>query len=432
MRNKLIIIFFHLNAEGNNIMNEMVVKDNAFIEASLNLDLVEQRIILLAIIKARQNSDNVEETLSKEFIIHASEYIHTFNVEKHTAYESLKNGVKGLLDAKFLYRYENKNKNIAHRGYNLTSWVEYVDNEACVSVKFSPDVVPLIVGLNKKFTSYELQQIVNLKSRYAIRLYELLIRWRDTRKLIITLEELRFCLGIQKNEYKLMSNFKTRVLDLAVQQINQHTDIEVSYEQKKEGRKIKGFEFTFIIKPSNKADVHFILPNPDKKRKVGRPRKQPDSLNNENLLSAHEASIAEFTANEYINRHQITDENHIQNIHMVAKKEGWGLDKHGKKNIVYERQNQDVDRKMAEDNLSQKNLDEQMDQSEKSNNQFIKTFEALSKLEQESILESVGKKVSKIPIFGKQFKELREINAAHKDIMFRTHFKEVMGLKMDE
>ena len=153
------------------------------------------------IIKARKNSDKVEETLSNEFVIHASEYMEAFNVERHTAYECLKNGVEGLLNAKFIYRYENKNNNIAHRGYNLTSWIEYVDKEACVSVKFSPDVVPLIVGLNKKFTSYELQQIVNLQSRYAVRLYELLIRWRDTKILKISLEELRFCLGIKKTEY---------------------------------------------------------------------------------------------------------------------------------------------------------------------------------------------------------------------------------------
>ena len=227
---------------------DLIVKDNDFIEASHSLDLVEQRIIFLAIIKARKNSDKVEETLSNEFVIHASEYMEAFNVERHTAYECLKNGVEGLLNAKFIYRYENKNNNIAHRGYNLTSWIEYVDKEACVSVKFSPDVVPLIVGLNKKFTSYELQQIVNLQSRYAVRLYELLIRWRDTKILKISLEELRFCLGIKKTEYILMSNFKNRVLDLAVRQVNKFTDITTNYIQKKEGRKIVGFEFYFTIK----------------------------------------------------------------------------------------------------------------------------------------------------------------------------------------
>lgn len=238
---------------------DLIVKDNDFIEASHSLDLVEQRIIFLAIIKARKNSDKVEETLSNEFVIHASEYMEAFNVERHTAYECLKNGVEGLLNAKFIYRYENKNNNIAHRGYNLTSWIEYVDKEACVSVKFSPDVVPLIVGLNKKFTSYELQQIVNLQSRYAVRLYELLIRWRDTKILKISLEELRFCLGIKKTEYILMSNFKNRVLDLAVQQVNKFTDITTNYIQKKEGRKIVSFEFYFTIKQgeNNKSSKQF-------------------------------------------------------------------------------------------------------------------------------------------------------------------------------
>ena len=269
-------------------MNDRVVKHNDFIEASLNLDLVEQRLIFLAIIKARKHSDDVAETLKSEFIIHANDYVKVFNVERHTAYESLKNGVKGLLDAKFLYRYENKNNNVAQRGYNLASWVEYVDNEACVTIKFSPDVVPLIIGLNNKFTSYELQQIVNLQSRYAVRLYEMLIRWRDTGKLIISLEDLRFGLGIQKAEYQLMSNFKSRVLDLAITQINQYTDIEAIYEQKKNGRKIIGFEFTFTIKCEQVEEPDFFS---DEKPKKTKSKKSRLSLPIMTSLSEHELSL---------------------------------------------------------------------------------------------------------------------------------------------
>lgn len=100
---------------------------------------------------------------------------------------------------------------------------------------------------------------MNLQSRYAVRLYELLIRWRDTKILKISLEELRFCLGIKKTEYILMSNFKNRVLDLAVQQVNKFTDITTNYIQKKEGRKIVGFEFYFTIKQgeNNKSSKQF-------------------------------------------------------------------------------------------------------------------------------------------------------------------------------
>lgn len=401
-------------------MAKLIVKDNDFIEASLNLDVVEQRIIFLAIIKARQNSDNVEETLSKEFIIHASEYIETFSVERHTAYESLKNGVKGLLDAKFLYRYENKNNNLAHRGYNLASWVEYVDHEACVTIKFSPDVVPLIVGLNKKFTTYELQQIVNLQSRYAIRLYEMLIRWRDTRKLSISLDDLRFCLGIQNEEYQLMSNFKNRVLDLAVHQINLHTDIVANYQQKKEGRRIVGFDFTYVIKERVEL-LNSISEKPktNSKRNDLKQRKT-DQIN----LNDPKLEIAKSTADEYIKRKKITDENHKANIYKTAQIELWGSNE-SSENTAKE-QNSNREKKILVDKIGYSNSVEKIKNDDLENYKFIENFENLSEQKQQEVLEYVQSVVKSIPIIGKSFAKSRSENKAHKDMLFRQYFKSAL------
>jgi plasmid replication initiation protein len=51
-------------------------------------------------------------------------------------------------------------------------------------------------------------------------------------------------LGVEVHQYKTMSNFKTYVLDFALKQINELTDITVKYEQHKQGRSISGFSFT--------------------------------------------------------------------------------------------------------------------------------------------------------------------------------------------
>jgi len=77
-------------------------------------------------------------------------------------------------------------------------------------------------------------------------LYELIIQWRDngvTQRYKI--DELRQKLGVEPEQYKKMSNFKMRVLDLAIDQINEHTDITVKTEQHKTGRKITAMSFTF-------------------------------------------------------------------------------------------------------------------------------------------------------------------------------------------
>ena len=111
---------------------------------------------------------------------------------------------------------------------------------------FAPDVVPLITRLEKHFTSYQLKQVAQLTSKYAIRLYELLISWKSTgRTPIIDIADFRSKLGLEINEYQKMINFKNRVLEPAIQQINELTDIVVKYEQFKSGRSISGFQFSF-------------------------------------------------------------------------------------------------------------------------------------------------------------------------------------------
>jgi plasmid replication initiation protein len=114
--------------------------------------------------------------------------------------------------------------------------------------------------LEEQFTSYELEQVSKLTSTYAIRLYELLMQWRSKSKTPeFQLEEFRSQLGVEKGQYKTMSNFKKNVLDFSVAQINQFTDINVKYIQHKDGRSITGFSFSFKQKKkkiSELKDIH--------------------------------------------------------------------------------------------------------------------------------------------------------------------------------
>ncbi|HAL9344339.1 TPA: replication initiation protein, partial [Escherichia coli] len=82
---------------------------------------------------------------------------------------------------------------------------------------------------------------------------ELLIAWRTTGKVPeLELSEFRNRLGIASNEYTAMNNFKSRVLEPSIKQINEHTDITVTYEQHKKGRTITGFSFRFKQKQQAK------------------------------------------------------------------------------------------------------------------------------------------------------------------------------------
>ena len=237
-------------------MNNLIVKDNALIEASHKLNEVEQRLILLAILKAREVGDTAEQLMNKELEIHASDYMQAFNVDKTTAYRTLKAAVIGLYEAEWGYKYTNNKGNLVVRYERFTQSAEYVENEATVKFMFSYAIIPYLVELEKRFTTYEIEQVGNLQSRYAMRLYEFLVQFKSTGKLKITLEELRFRLGLLDSEYKTMGNFKMRVLDLAVKQINDNTNLKVKYTQEKRGRIITGFEFTFTEKAKKEKLVN--------------------------------------------------------------------------------------------------------------------------------------------------------------------------------
>lgn len=236
-------------------MAELIVKDNALIEASYTLGLAEQRLILLAIVEARNTGHGIDH--SSLLRVHAQAYADQFGVEKNNAYEIIKDASRGIFDRYVTYHDKNP-KNGNDRSFHCR-WVDkvgYEKDSGTVYLRFTADVVPLITRLEKQFTSYELEQVSQLDSSYAVRLYEMLMQWKSIGKTpVYELWHFRQQLGVEDSKYKTMSNFKKHVLDFAIEQIKQHTDIIADYEQIKTGRSITGFKFNFKFKNKPKKDL---------------------------------------------------------------------------------------------------------------------------------------------------------------------------------
>ena len=215
--------------------NSLVVKDNVLVNASYNLDLVEQRLILLAVVGARESGQGVNA--NDPLTIHADSYISHFNVARQTAYQALKDACRNLFERRFSYQESTKKGSLVEITSRWVSQIAYIDETASVQLIFTPAVVPMITALERHFTSYEIEQVSELSSAYAVRLYEILIAWRSTGKTpVFELADFRYKLG-----------------DTAIKQINLHTDITAKYEQHKSGRKITGFSFTFKQKNAAKT-----------------------------------------------------------------------------------------------------------------------------------------------------------------------------------
>lgn len=227
---------------------QVVKKSNALINASYTITLAEQRLILLAISQSDESAESM-----KRLAVHARDYADRYRVTLNTAYKALQDSAAQLFERRFSYEQYNKRGNLEKVVSRWVQSVKYVEAEGVVMLSFSDDLLPLLCELKEKFTYYALEQVADLKSAHAIRLYELLISWRSTGETpVIEVDDLRRRLGLEPDEYPRMDNLKRRVLDYSIKQINEHTDISASYEQHKRGRRITGFHFTFEAKRADR------------------------------------------------------------------------------------------------------------------------------------------------------------------------------------
>lgn len=236
------------------LKNRIVSKANAFIESSYTINLVAQRVIILAIIEAREQGSMSE--VGGIHRIKASDYEKHFDCDKTTAYRSLKSACESLYESEFIWTDQDAKGRDKVNKSRFVQRASYSDGGGYVEVMFGNDVIPLITRLSEKYTEYELKQIKDLNSIYALRIFEILMQWFSLGKTPkITIENLRTRLGIEEHQYKTMGNFKNRVLDHAIKEINNNTSITASYEQHKEGRRIVGFTFKFKVKANTKKAI---------------------------------------------------------------------------------------------------------------------------------------------------------------------------------
>ena len=230
------------------IMEKYVVKDNALIDACFDLSLAEYRILLLAMVVARE-----QDPLSvfTPIEITGLDYAQQFDLDRSTAYESLAEASKTLLKRTYSYKDTYRGKEAISDVHWLTQ-ATYVPSTGVVVLYFTHQTISLISRLEEHFTKYHIDQVSKFKSKYSIRLYEIVIKWLDNKKTQkYALDEFREKMGIS-NEYKQMSDFKINVLDKALKEINEHSDINLKYEQFKKGRVITDFQFKITPKKAPK------------------------------------------------------------------------------------------------------------------------------------------------------------------------------------
>lgn len=214
--------------------NELVVKDLSFMQSAYSLDVVELRLVAMAIIVLRQDSDRANFDPNVPVTIHANLYADLFGTSRQNAYIVLESAAKSLRDRmiNWVDIYEDKkNGKKAQRINDLrwTSQCSYIPSLGIVQLYFSPQIIPFLIHLDKNFAGYEIRNLIKLTTPYEFRLYELGVAWKKTGVATFKKETLRQRLGIlDETQFKTASNFN-RMLNKSLDTINRETDLNMTF-----------------------------------------------------------------------------------------------------------------------------------------------------------------------------------------------------------
>lgn len=214
------------------------------------LTLAEQRVLLACIAQIDSKSELTE---SFRFEVTASGVADLAGLESlSNAYRDLKKAAEKLYERSVIIDDPDPNNpQITTRKTRWISTIDYVPGEGKLVLCFSTGIIPYLSQLSKEFTKYKLMHVARFESVYSIRLYELLVQWSGIGEREIEVDWLKKQFQVE-DKYERLGNLKKRVIDPAVAEINEHSNIWVKYGQRKSGRTVTHFQFKFGLKGDNK------------------------------------------------------------------------------------------------------------------------------------------------------------------------------------
>lgn len=226
-----------------------VVMHNKLVEGKYSMPLQAAKIVRMAIAKMSYGDDSIGV-----FSCSIVELAELLGISKGNLYRDIRKTC-ATLERSFVYLGTD---NPRHKWIRL-QWVEKAsyDGNGTLSVILSPDLQPYLIGLRNCYTQYRLKNIIGFDSFYAIRLYELLLcrynmaDYSNEEKFKFTIAEIRELL-LCKDKFPRFPDFRRKVLERALREINDKSDIEISFDLEKNG--ISYSAIVFNVHLNKKAD----------------------------------------------------------------------------------------------------------------------------------------------------------------------------------
>lgn len=220
-----------------------VVMQNTITQAFKEMSIDEKRLIISASPLVRLN----EATEKTAIEILASDFASFAGIDEKSAYKQMRSASKKLMKRTFVYN----DKNEAETEVQWVIRSKY--QNGYVTIFFTDEVIELLKifdSLNP-YTKYLKEDILSLKLTYSIDLYHLAKKYQGMGGFTMSLDEYRQELGTPKS-YKRINNLKDNAVDSPIKEINEKTDINISYENVKRGKEVVGLKFKVKAKPKPK------------------------------------------------------------------------------------------------------------------------------------------------------------------------------------
>lgn len=241
---------FTIESNQRDLSDYLVTQSNKLVMASYKLSLQENRLILAAISKldSRKIGIHPSSKLDQSTVtVSALEFGATFGLGNKKSYEELRDATNNL--------FERKISQIDGKKTTKMRWVSkvvYHEGEGWAELTFSPDVLNHLTLLKNNFTSSKISSISGLKTTYSQRIRMMCEMFMDTGFLRMSFDDFKESLMLP---YKSYSDVKRRVLEPALKEIKDRSDLIVECHAFKRGRVIVTLEFRMRRSPQRNLDL---------------------------------------------------------------------------------------------------------------------------------------------------------------------------------
>lgn len=208
---------------------------NELVRAVQRLSLNEKRLLMLAVSKLDENA-GIEQLIT----LSAEEYSQLYGIQKNNTYRTLKEAESKLWNRELIMQRDDGDLTIR--------WIisyRYQQHKGAVALRFHPDLDKHIINLKERFTRYLLSRAADFSYLYAWRLFELILQFRTTGVLKISVDEFKQVMETPKAYDRDFGLIRRKVIDLAIKEIREKDGLAIRYDTTKTGRKITGLVFTF-------------------------------------------------------------------------------------------------------------------------------------------------------------------------------------------